>query len=484
MLRTLLYPLAIVCFLFSCSSDKSAVLAPAGKMTVELDPPTNLRVENLTDTSVRFAWDEVEGATSYYLSYKEKGEKWISLNHNGTQTFHDFRGLKESTRYSWAIKAGLGGQRSEWAFGPKFTTAGGSGEPAWVEEIVEEGVDKADRFDIEVLFPLPSQFTQKERELVRQAARRWEEIVVSDMPDHVVQSTMSRSFSSWDEPNRISVRKGEQIDDVRVYVISRGPAGNGPVARYHPLLMHPETQLPIIGVVEFTMRTPDWGSPWIQNADRAFYHIALHELGHALGIGAGPQWMDVLERRPSGYLFPGAASQEQFKKLPRLVDWMICSSPFRNCQDLINGKRFARYPYPKDQTISVEYELGRSLEYYEQPGGTLYSEALVPVEPFKAHWATLLTGDIMSVSSGFAGSYIRRPRISAISVGALDDMGYEVDYSEADAWAFLVAHNEWRDKWEGLSGLDYWSIQRGRAAGKRGGDATQRRLCGLEHPPE
>ena len=93
--------------------DDSSDVSPA---------PTNLRLENLTDTSVRFVWDAVEGATDYDVNYKEIDGKWTNIPHRGTATYRDFDGLEPGKEYRWAVKADRGKEKSKWAFGEKFTT--------------------------------------------------------------------------------------------------------------------------------------------------------------------------------------------------------------------------------------------------------------------------------------------------------------------------------------------------------------------------
>lgn len=69
-LRSIAVPIFL--FLLACSGDKSALVAPAGKGTAiavdVLQEPTNLRIEALTDTSVKVAWDAIAAATDYDLN--------------------------------------------------------------------------------------------------------------------------------------------------------------------------------------------------------------------------------------------------------------------------------------------------------------------------------------------------------------------------------------------------------------------------------
>lgn len=66
----------ILLSIVACSSDR-APTGPAGKVAV-LPEPTNLGLENLTDTSVRFVWDEVEGAADYDINIKRLEEDGLT----------------------------------------------------------------------------------------------------------------------------------------------------------------------------------------------------------------------------------------------------------------------------------------------------------------------------------------------------------------------------------------------------------------------
>ena len=89
------------------------------------DPPTNLRITDLTETSVRLRWDAVEGATDYDVNYKKaQGGKWTNVPHKGIQLYNTLTGLKPGTQYRWAVRAENDMGPSAWVYADNFTTLG------------------------------------------------------------------------------------------------------------------------------------------------------------------------------------------------------------------------------------------------------------------------------------------------------------------------------------------------------------------------
>ena len=100
--------------------------SPSGKALATLAAPaapTNLRVEAVTDSSVRVLWDAVEGATDYDVNYKPaQGGRWTNEPHRGVGLSNTIDGLAPGTEYRWAVRAENSDGPSAWVFGPNFTT--------------------------------------------------------------------------------------------------------------------------------------------------------------------------------------------------------------------------------------------------------------------------------------------------------------------------------------------------------------------------
>ena len=72
----------------------------------------------------------------------------------------------------------------------------------------------------------------------------------------------------------------------------------------------------------------------------------------------------------------------------------------------------------------------QAIAAFDQAGGTDYQGAKVPTEQDRSHWRdSVLAGELMGTKGGYA--------LSAITLGALSDLGYSVDLSAADPYDLL-----------------------------------------------
>ena len=112
--------------LFSCSKDRPAPVAPAGKSLASLAAPaapTNLRFDAPTDSSCTVRWDASDGATDYDVNYRPTvGGRWTNEPHRGTGLYNTIHGLQPNTEYRWAVRAENSDGTSAWVFGSNFTT--------------------------------------------------------------------------------------------------------------------------------------------------------------------------------------------------------------------------------------------------------------------------------------------------------------------------------------------------------------------------
>ena len=139
-------------------------------------------------------------------------------------------------------------------------------------------------FDIELVF-LDDHFTEKHKQVIRHAARRWMSIIREDLPDYTL--TQGWSGNCGDHSYRIPA--GERIDDLRIYVSGRDLPDNL-AGRGGPDVLR-TTDLPVVGCVEFDLE-------WAKSSSLLYFlQVGLHEIGHVLGIGT--IW-DAFVQNPSG----------------------------------------------------------------------------------------------------------------------------------------------------------------------------------------
>ena len=143
MLRVLF--ISILFLLIACSKDQPAPVAPAGKALAVQDvpdPPTYLRVEEITARSARVAWDAADGATDYDVNYKRAvGGRWTNEPHKGVRLYNTIYDLEPNTEYRWAVRAENKDGPSEWVFASNFTTL-----PAEIRLTYHMGMDREPSF--------------------------------------------------------------------------------------------------------------------------------------------------------------------------------------------------------------------------------------------------------------------------------------------------------------------------------------------------
>ena len=244
------------------------------------------------------------------------------------------------------------------------------------------------RFNIELRFH--DSVPASHRHFFRQGADRWEEVVVGDLPAAVIPSeaTNSNRYQTPYSPELIAA--GTLVDDIIITVTYdeaiRGTAVGGST------WLREETRLPMAGFVvvdgEYMV---DWfhevgekhayweetinASTWAEaHFNLWLYEAAVHEIGHALGIGT-IWWLDDrfhYDEDPMKSYFAGEHAIAAFQVLP----------------------------------------------------GASYKGEAVPVYG-SGHWNGRMLGEATMDNHG-----VDMERISTITVGALADLGYEVDFSQ------------------------------------------------------
>ena len=220
-------------------------------------------------------------------------------------------------------------------------------------------------FDIELVF-LDDHFTEKHKRTIRYAARRWMSIIREDLPDH----TFANRWSGVCGDQSYAIPSGERIDDLRIYVIARHLVG-GIAGQGGPSVLR-TTGLPVIGCVEFDLESVTSESV----SSLGSRNLALHEMGHVLGIGT--IWDDFIQNPSGDPHFTGPLA----------------------------------------------------IAAFNAAGGQDYAGAKVPVEhAILGHWrAPVLEGELMVGADGSGSA------LSAITIQALADLGWVVDVTQADAY--------------------------------------------------
>jgi subtilisin-like proprotein convertase family protein len=236
-----------------------------------------------------------------------------------------------------------------------------------VREIVPTGYEQTyplariSQFNIEIRFP-DSSLTPAQQAVFTEAAARWSQIILGDIPDVTVP--------------------GEGLVDDLV-IEARAPAIDGPggvLGQAGPTVLRTVSSLPAYGLMSF-----DSADVAQLMSTGQFQDVILHEMGHVLGIGT--IW-DNLE------LIAGAGTNN-----PRFL----------------GPQAIAEYNELFDNTsTSVPVE---------NTGGPGTRDG---------HWSEAIFGN--ELMTGYLNSGVANP-ISRITIGQLDDLGYEVNLDAADPYS-------------------------------------------------
>ncbi|MFT0753834.1 leishmanolysin, partial [Synechococcus sp. RC10A2] len=148
-------------------------------------------------------------------------------------------------------------------------------------------------FNIEIEF-IDNSLSPSQRNIVLQAARRWEQIITGDLPD--VTLTLQAGFCGAGFPPTPLVNR--PVDDLLVQVtgarlLSSPPESDGPgrvVGQAGPC----GPPRPGIGIIPYARIGIDPADLGRLEDQGSLFDVVLHELGHALGFGTVPNWRPFL----------------------------------------------------------------------------------------------------------------------------------------------------------------------------------------------
>lgn len=210
----------------------------------------------------------------------------------------------------------------------------------------------------------------------RRAEQFWEELIVGDLPDVTTRRQACNGPDVYVEGT---------IDDLQIFVaVGKMDGPDGILGAAGPCLGRPSWQggLPLAGFMQFD------SDDLKRYADNGrLDEIIIHEMGHVLGFG-GVMWQQ------QGYLADASDAN-----------------------------------VARDTHFTGE----KAIAAFNAIGGNAYSDAKVPVEntggegTANGHWREGVLGNEMMTS------YMTNLEavLSTVTLAALEDMGYEVDYSKA-----------------------------------------------------
>ena len=238
-------------------------------------------------------------------------------------------------------------------------------------------------FDIELVFI--GDFTGQEQDILRRAATRWEMAIQADIPDYTFSKPEVEGCGITNGTgNFFTIPAGDHIDDLRIYVVKFSAGGRAPRALVSLKLVR-SSAFPIVACVQINEQK-------LSNRPYELWLVALHEIGHALGIGTSWHYTE------------------------------------RDKSNSVGGNGWEDRGLLRDLwTADAHFAGPQAIAAFDQAGGTNYQGTKVPTEQNGAHWHLILGSELMSASGHLGG-------LSSITLGALSDLGYTVDFSAADPY--------------------------------------------------
>jgi hypothetical protein len=254
-----------------------------------------------------------------------------------------------------------------------------------------------DSFDIELRY-VGDEPTAAQKSIIRRAADKWEDVIARGLPDRFIDSSSVTCDDG--DPSLF----GAHVDDLVVYV-KLGQMGGigGTLAQAGPCWTRLPSHLPYLGIVIL-----DTADLHVLHSAGVLQRIVIHEIGHALGFGttweqmAGPDGQPLL-RQPS-LASDGTPAEGR--------DTFFSGAEARAAFDDAGGRS-----YRGGMKVPVEND---TVNY---GGGAL-----------DAHWRESVFREELMTSTQVLQSGSSEP-LSRITVAALADMGYVVDYGTAEAYS-------------------------------------------------
>ena len=239
-------------------------------------------------------------------------------------------------------------------------------------------------FDIDVVWIYPEPGPQNQA--VRRAVARWQQVISADIPNIRFRGQDTECFGR-------RLRLYADVDDLVIFAVVADIDGESNVlARAGPCLIRSGNRLPLFGEIEFDASDVNRWS------DENLFLVAVHEMGHVLGIGSVLWSYFGLLQNPS------------------LPDNAGADTHFTGPLAVAAFDEAANHRYAGGARVPVENQA--------EPGSS------------DSHWRNSVFGP--ELMNPYFHPDQSNP-LSAVSIQSLADLGYQVDLSQADSYTLPQA---------------------------------------------
>ena len=285
-----------------------------------------------------------------------------------------------------------------------------AGTPSYTLAIWLDDAGNSDEtsFDIDLVYASATKPSASAQATIRAAADKWESVITKGLPASFI---WTRSLCRNGNHHEFGTFQDDLVIEILVEPISGGAA-----AIAGTCVTRSDSGLPAASEITF-----DSGgiNRWSSSVLRV---LALHEIGHALGFGSIDEWDDLLVNSARDY-------QRENPDSTTLPDAHFSGTAAVSAfNEIASSYTGGKVPVENDTQTYSNSLVGGSVRSASSPGGRFFGGATNA--SLDGHWRESVF-DTEVMATRVAGS----DKLSKVTIAALADLGYSVDYTEAESYS-------------------------------------------------
>ncbi len=286
------------------------------------------------------------------------------------------------------------------------------GTPSYTLAIaLDDAGDPAETsFDIDLVYASATKPSASDQAIIRAAADKWESVITKGLPAQFI-------WNSDQCQNGDHHEFGTFQDDLVIEILVEAIDGFGGVGALAGTCVNRwGGGLPAASEIILDSTDINW---WSSSVLRL---VALHEMGHALGFGTVSRWDDLLVNSARDYQLDNPDSTT----LPdAYFSGTAAVSAFNEIASSYTG---GKVPVENDTQTYSNSLVGGSMRSASSPEGRFFGRSANAA--LDGHWRESVF-DTEVMATRVAGS----DKLSKVTIAALADLGYSVDYTEAESYS-------------------------------------------------